>query len=135
LARLILDSSVLIAAERGDLMMADVIDKADDVAIAALTVAELRVGVGMADGRRRAAHEQFVAAAVEAIAVEVYDLDVASAHAELLVHLRRSGTPRGAHDLIIAATASATARSVVTFDRRCFADLPGVDVLELGEPA
>jgi tRNA(fMet)-specific endonuclease VapC len=66
------------------------------------------------------------------ISVENYDLDVAEAHAELLVAARRMGTPRGGHDLIIAATARARDRSVVTLDRRGFADLPGVDVLELG---
>jgi predicted nucleic acid-binding protein len=38
------------------------------------------------------------------------------------------GTPRGAHDLIIAATARATSRTVVTSDRTGFIDLPGVNV-------
>ena len=131
MARLILDSSVLIAAERGDLELADLLEGDDDVAIAALTVAELRVGVGLADGRRREKHEYFVASAVDVLSIETYDLDAASAHAELLVHVRKSGTPRGAHDLIIAATALATDRRVVTLDRRGFADLPGVDILEI----
>ena len=35
---------------------------------------------------------------------------------------------RGAHDLIIAATARATGRTIVTLDRRGFADLPRVRV-------
>jgi tRNA(fMet)-specific endonuclease VapC len=129
LARLILDTSVLIEAERGEGGLLDAVDDADDVAIAAITVAELRVAVRLTKGRRqRAAHELFVASVVDAISVETYDLEVAAAHAELLAHLRRAGTPRGAHDLIIAATALARDREIVTLDRRGFADLPGVAV-------
>src|SRR5439155_27154002 len=42
-----------------------------------------------------------------------YDLEVAAAHAELLAEVRRQGRPRGAHDLVIAATARASGRTVV----------------------
>jgi tRNA(fMet)-specific endonuclease VapC len=49
-------------------------------------------------------------------------------HATLLAHVRRSGRPRGAHDLIIAATAAARDRLVVSTDTTAFADLPGVRV-------
>lgn len=132
MARLIFDTTAVIAAERGDDALLGATDDADDVAIAAITVAELRVGVGLAKGRRRAAREHFIASIIDAISVETYDLEVAQAHAELLAHVRRTGTPRGAHDLVIAATATARDREVVTLDRRGFADLPGVAVVELG---
>jgi len=62
------------------------------------------------------------------LAVEPYDLGVARAHAVLLAHARVHGRPRGAHDLIIAATARARDRTVISADRRAFADLPGVPV-------
>jgi tRNA(fMet)-specific endonuclease VapC len=116
----------LVDAERGSDSLAEAIDDGDDVAIAAITVAELRVGVQLAKGRRREKRERFVAAVLDAVSVEVYDLDVADAHAALLAHVRRAGTPRGAHDLIIAATARARERQVVSFDRSGFAELPGV---------
>lgn len=106
----------------------EVIDDGDDVAAAAITVAELRVGVQLAKGRRRAKRERFVAAVLDAVSVEPYDLDVADAHADLLAHVRRAGAPRGAHDLIIAATARARERQVVSADQRAFAELPGVSV-------
>lgn len=62
--------------------------------------------------------------------VEDYTVDVATEHARLLAHARRVGRPRGAHDLIIAATAAATGRTVVPADASAaFGDLPGVDVL------
>jgi tRNA(fMet)-specific endonuclease VapC len=56
------------------------------------------------------------------------DLDFARADTGLLVTVRASGRPGGAHGLIIAATARATGRTVVTTDQTGFDDLPGVAV-------
>lgn len=118
----------MVDAERGGGALAKAIDDGDDVAVAAITVAELKVGVQLAKGPRREKRESFVAAVLEAVSIEVYDLDVAEAHAALLAHVRRAGTPRGAHDLIIAATARARERLVVSFDQGGFAGLPGVSI-------
>ncbi|MEU4999533.1 hypothetical protein [Streptomyces sp. NPDC021622] len=61
------------------------------------------------------------------IPIEDYTADVARVHARLLAHVRREGKPRGAHDLIIAATAATTARELLTTDgKAAFDDLPGV---------
>ncbi len=129
MARLILDTTVLVDAERGGGSLDEAIDDSDDVSVAAVTVAEMRVGVQMASGRRREKRARFVEAVLDAVSVEVYDLDVADAHAALLAHVRQTGTPRGAHDLIIAATARAKERHVVTSDRRGFVKLPGVSLM------
>lgn len=107
--------------------MGEAIDDGDDVAVAAITVAELKVGVQLAKGRRREKRERFVAAILDVVSIEAYDLDVASVHAGLLAHVRQVGTPRGAHDLIIAATARARERQVVSLDRAGFSD-PGVSI-------
>ncbi len=107
-------------------MLAEAIDDSDDVAVAAITVAELKVGVQLARGRRRDKRERFVASVLDAVSVEPYDLEVAEAHADLLAHVRRKGVPRGAHDLIVAATARARERKVVSLDRSGFVELPGV---------
>ena len=123
MARLILDTSVLVRAERGD---AAQVAADDDVAIAAVTVAELEVGVELGRGRHKPARRQFVDDLVAGVEVIPYDLHVARVHARLLAAVRREGKPRGAHDLIIAATAVATGRSVVTADPRGFTGLPGV---------
>lgn len=118
----------MVDAERGGNSPGDAIDDGDDVAVAAITVAELRVGVQLAKGRRREKRRRFVEAILDAVSVEPYDLDVAAAHADLLAHVRREGTPRGAHDLIIAATARAQERQVVSSDRSGFDGLPGVSL-------
>jgi tRNA(fMet)-specific endonuclease VapC len=60
------------------------------------------------------------------VSVETYDLEVARAHAVLLAHVRRSGRPRGANDLLIAATAVSRRRVVVTADPAGFESLPDV---------
>jgi tRNA(fMet)-specific endonuclease VapC len=127
-ARLILDSEVLIATERAGKYLNGVIDDDDDVAIAAISAAELLTGVNLADAARRDRRTAFVRSVLDTIPIEVYDLSVARAHADLLAHVRRAGRPRGAHDLIIAATAVATDRIVVSADSRAYADLPGVSV-------
>ena len=98
------------------------------MAVAAITITELLVGVQLADERHRAARQDFVDDIEAVIAIIDYDSTVAASHAELLVAVRRKGRPRGAHDLIIAATAKATEREVVTADRAAFDDLPGVAV-------
>ncbi|NBE91997.1 type II toxin-antitoxin system VapC family toxin [Nonomuraea sp. KC401] len=122
-----LDTGVLIAAERGRASVDSVIEDADDVAIAAVTVAELLVGVELADAARRPGRQTFVDDVLALIPVEEYTTDVARVHARLMAHVRRGGKSRGAYDLLIAATAAATARTVITMDSSAaFDDLPGV---------
>jgi tRNA(fMet)-specific endonuclease VapC len=98
------------------------------VAIAAVTAAELLVGVELADAARRPRRQALVDAVLAGIPIEDYDLEVARSHALLLAHARRSGRVRGAHDLVIAATALARERVVVTADQSGFSELPGVAV-------
>lgn len=128
MARLILDTTVLVDAERGAATLDEVVADEDDVSIAAITAAELLVGVELADGRRREARAEFVEALLTTISVDDYDLDVARAHGAILAEVRRDGRPRGAHDLIVAATARAREREVVSSDAAGFLGLAGVAV-------
>ena len=123
-----LDTTFLIDAERAGDELDEIIADDDDVAIAAITVAELLVGVESAHGKKRAERQTFVDDIVATLEVLPYDLDVSAAHALLLVAVRRQGLPRGAHDLIIAATARASGRTVVTVDATAFENLPDVSV-------
>lgn len=129
MARLILDTNALIQLDRDGAGVAQISDS-DDLAIAAITLAELRHGVLAADAIRRQAREQFVEDVEESIEVLQYTRSTAAEHAALLDHVRRAGKPRGAHDLIIAAHARQTGRRVVSLDVKArFSDLPGVGVL------
>jgi tRNA(fMet)-specific endonuclease VapC len=124
--RLILDTGALIALERGRANPSDVLPDDADVAISAVTVSELLLGVELADAAYRDARRELVEGVIERVEVVPFDLEVARHHAALLAHTRRIGQPRGAHDIQIAATASATARTVVTTDATAFDGLPGV---------
>jgi tRNA(fMet)-specific endonuclease VapC len=128
--RLILDTNVLIAYERGTMDRSSLDE--DELAIASVTVAEYRVGIELADTTDRAAERARALASITS-AVDVLDYTQATAahHGRLVAHVRRSGTPRGAHDLIIAAHAAETGRTIVSRDARArFGSLPGVDATE-----
>lgn len=129
MSRLLLDTTFLVDTERGDVELDELIGDDDDVAIAAVTVAELTVGVHLASGRQRSRRQAYVDSVLASIPILSYDRAVAIEHADLLVAVRRSGRPRGAHDLLIAATARASRRTVVSADRAAFDDLPGVTAI------
>ena len=97
-----------------------------DVAISAITAAELLVGVELADERYRHERTTMVNGVIARVEIIAFDLDVARHHAVLLAHARKAGLPRGAHDLQIAATARATNRTLITTDTTAFGGLPGV---------
>lgn len=128
MSRLLFDTTFLIDAERSGGSLDTSIDDDDDVAIAAITMAELRVGVLLASGKTRAARQDFLSDVLAVIPIVGYDRTIAEQHAELLVHVRSQGRPRGAHDLVIAATARAGSRTIVSADDTAFEDLPGVEV-------
>jgi tRNA(fMet)-specific endonuclease VapC len=131
-ARLILDTGVLVAGARGQ-VLPDV-SGTDDVCIAAVAVAEYLAGTLLdADPARSAAQRAFLEEVLQVVPVLEYDEDVAGHYAELLAHVRRVGEPRGAHDLLLAATALSSGRTIVTTDENArFSDLPGVDARVVG---
>jgi tRNA(fMet)-specific endonuclease VapC len=128
--RLILDTGILIASERDRGSLSHFISDDDDLVIAAITVAELRIGIELAGPPHRAARSEFLLRVLETLPVEPYDASTAEAHGRLLAHVYRSGTQREAHDLIIAATALTSRRIILTNDRNArFSELPDVECL------
>jgi len=124
--RVILDTNVLIDYERGAVDRAALDD--DELAIAAVTVAEYRTGIELADTAARAAERsQALALIIDAVEVLEYTETTAAHHARLIAHARRSERTRGARDLTIAAHAAQTGRVLLSRDAEArFADLPGV---------
>jgi tRNA(fMet)-specific endonuclease VapC len=124
--RLIPDTSILVAAERGHLDLAAAASDEADAALPAIAVAEFLAGVHLpATDSQRTARRAFLERVLSALPIEDYTQRVAEHHG--LAHVRRSGTTRGAHDLIIAATAAATGRTILTADDGArFDHLPNV---------
>jgi predicted nucleic acid-binding protein len=128
----LIDSSVLIAAERGRLDLGAALAARGDepVGMAAITASELLHGVHRAaspvHGRRR---EAFVERVLASVPVHPFDLVAARIHASLWAQLAARGTAVGPHDLLIAATALAAGYAVATRDVRSFRRIPGLEVL------
>ena len=132
--QLIFDTSVIIAAERGQLDLHAVVGDGDP-AIAGITATEILVGVERSTAQRRDLRALRAEDLLSVFPIEGYTLDVARMHALLITHTRQAGRPRGSFDLIIAATAGATGRVLVSTDAAAdFSDLPGVkaEVVRVG---
>jgi tRNA(fMet)-specific endonuclease VapC len=128
--RLILDTNILIAYERGTVDRSALDD--DELAVASISVAEYRTGIELADTPERAAERARALASITSV-IDVLDYTTTTAahHARLLAYVRKSGSPRGAHDLIIAAHAAETGRLVLTRDAQArFGDLPGITAID-----
>jgi predicted nucleic acid-binding protein len=128
----LIDTSIFIAAERGQLDLGGVIadEEDDDVAMAAITASELLVGVQLVKstvGRVRTM--QAVERWLEAVPAVPFDLEIARTHALLSAQLHAAGTPIGAHDLLIAATAVWLDYRIATRDLRSFPRIRGLDVV------
>lgn len=98
------------------------------MAIAAITASELLHGVHHLTGVRRVRAQGWVDRWLDALPAIPFDLEVAQIHAAIGAELRRNGTPIGAHDLMIAATAVHLGYRVATCDRRSFSHVEGLAV-------
>jgi predicted nucleic acid-binding protein len=125
----LLDTSVFIADERGRALAADRLPEA--AAISVVTLAELELGVHMADREHtRARRLRTLGSARATYAALPIDEDVASAFAELVAAARRVGRRPKVQDVWIAATARAHEVAVYTQDAD-FDGLPGIDVIRV----
>jgi len=127
----LIDSSVLIAAERGrfDFVAALSARPDEPFAIAAITASELLHGVHRAATQaQRQRREAYVENLLASLPVVPFDLIVARIHASLGAQLARRGVIVGAHDLLIGATAVAADYKVATHDMRSFGKIPGLKV-------
>lgn len=104
----LIDSSVLIAAERQRLDLDAALEARGDeaVAIAAVTASELLHGVHRATSTpQRQRRQAFVETLLSRLPVLPFDLVTARVHAALWAQLSARGVNLGAHDLLIGATA------------------------------
>lgn len=127
-----LDSSLLIADERGKFDMAGFLRQFPDVqpVIAAITASELLHGVERAsDAGRKARRQRHVEQILAAIPVQVFDLAQARVHARIWAELQSRGQMIGAHDLLIAAAGLAFGHEVATLNVHEFQRISGLKVV------
>ncbi len=127
----LIDTSVLVAAERGILSLELFLGRyaEEQFAISAVTAAELLHGVHRAtDSARRRQRSAFVEAMLNRLPVVAFDLTVARVHASVWAVLAKKGVSIGERDLMIAATAIAHGSALATCDARSFPKIPGLTV-------
>lgn len=111
------DTSVFVALDRQQAEVKDLFAREDHLLVSTLTIAELREGVlrsaGLLGRERRQKILSFVLQNCE---IAGLDLAAALEFAHLRVLTAKSGKPRGAIDLMIAATARVHRAEVLTFD-------------------
>jgi len=131
---LVLDTSVIIAAERGKFDLAGFLDaKAAGVPIflSAITASELLHGVHRAQGARRKRREDFVQDVLDGVVILPFDEVSARTHARLWAELARCGDTIGPHDLIIAASCIALRHQIATLNIREFERIPGLRLADV----
>ncbi len=128
---LLIDTNILIKAERGKLTSA-AYEAYGEAYISAITVSELMIGVHLsAPGTRAVARREKIEQLLTVMTVLPFDESVALRHAELLVRLKKDGQMIGANDLIIAATALAHKLPLLTANIREFKQVRGLEVVGL----
>ena len=131
---IILDADVIIRGERGTFDLARWVASRpkDRFEIAAITVAELWHGVERAGGSHRPRREHYLRAVLQALPIIPYTEQTAYEHARIWAALGSSGKMIGFYDLIVGATALERDSEVATFNKRHFAQIRGLRVVEPG---
>lgn len=129
---IILDADVIISGEKGIFDLREWLASRpnEQFEVAAITVAELWHGVERATGRHKAIREQYLKAVLELVPVVPYTEQTAYEHARVWADLEARGKMIGFYDLIVAATALERGSRVATFNKRHFAAIKGLSVLE-----
>ncbi len=132
---LMLDSSVLIASEKGLLDLGRLVQTEaaqQQVSIAAITASELLHGCERAlAGKRKERRVRFVEDIFNAIPAIPFDLDIARQHARLWAQLATAGNLIGAHDMIIAATSLHLKHSLATLNTHEFQRVAGLELIDI----
>jgi len=129
---IVLDTDVIIQGERGTFDLPAWLESQpnDRCEIAAITIAELWHGVERSSGTHRLKREQYLRDICAGLPIIPYTDATALEHARIWADLESSGTMIGFYDLIVAATALERGSAVATFNRRHFARVRGLNVIE-----
>ena len=131
MSRVVLDTSAYSHFKRGATETVDALSHARWIGVPVVVIGELTVGFAL--GRRRAENERELRTFLDQPVVEVVDVseEIARTWGEIIVALRRAGTPLPTNDVWIAATAACLGAPVITYDEH-FERVPRIGVKRLG---
>ena len=129
---IILDADVVIRGERGtfDLGRWVAARPKEQFEVAAITVAELWHGVERVTGAHKASRERYLQSLLNVLPVMPYTETTAFEHSRIWAALESAGKMIGYYDLIVAATARERGSVIATFNKRHFANVRDLKVLE-----
>jgi predicted nucleic acid-binding protein len=128
----ILDSSILVAYERHRFDLERLLTDHTPPAIAAITAAELLIGVERADTpERRARRESFVQNILARVHMIPFDLPQARLYAVHFADLAKRGETIGDRDLQIAVTALSRDHELATLNAREFQRVTGLKLVDV----
>jgi tRNA(fMet)-specific endonuclease VapC len=125
----ILDTSVLIEAERGNFDVEEFTKgrEKEPFGLSVISVAELLHGVHRADTeKRRVKRSAYVEKTIDLFPIYPFGIQPARIYAQIWANLMKQGIQIGAHDLIIGSTALALGFSVASFNKRHFDKIEGL---------
>jgi predicted nucleic acid-binding protein len=116
MTRFCLDTSAYSHFKRGHAVVVEALDSAEWVGMPAVTIGEL--WAGFLQGTRVADNGAELEEFLENPVVELLPVDdqVGRIYAEIVVELKRKGTPLPTNDIWIAATAARAGATVLTYD-------------------
>jgi tRNA(fMet)-specific endonuclease VapC len=129
---IVLDADVIIRGEKGAFDLGKWLTSraADQFEIAAITVAELWHGVERATAAHKTTRESYLRTLLEVLPIAAYTEQTAYHHARIWAQLESSGKMIGPYNLIVAATALERESQLATFNKRHFANVKGLNVVE-----
>jgi tRNA(fMet)-specific endonuclease VapC len=129
---IILDADVIIRGEKGtfDLKAWAASRPGDQFEIAAITVTELWHGVERATGAHKIKRQRYLQAILTSLPIIPYTEQTAYEHARILAELESAGKMIGFYDVIVAAAAMERGSELATFNKRHFAQVKGLSVIE-----
>ena len=116
MSRYCLDTSAYSHFKRGHPPIVDLVDRSTWIGLPAIVVGELQAGFllgGRCEGNQKELAEFVRDSVVEELPI---DSAIGQIYAEIVVELRRNGTPIPSNDIWIAATAANADAIVVTYD-------------------
>ncbi len=117
MSRILLDTSAYSEILRGDVRIARAMQEADEIAVNAIVLGELKAGFSRGRHRERNERELAEFLASPRVHVLVIDGETADRYAFILNSLRSAGTPIPTNDAWIAASAMQHGLRVVTTDQ------------------
>lgn len=128
MAKVVLDTSVLIALAKNQVAIDEVISSADDVILPTVVIAEFLAGIELMTSAKSMLMQLSFLDGIKQLA-EVSDFGEVEARAFGLLEALsvKAGTPMSEFDLVIAAHAVVGSAVLITRDKKAkFSELPGV---------